>query len=170
MPPSREPQAPPAGVDIPELRPSLEPPSTRSPDGVWVPVPNVDGQARNGMDLADFTGRLNRDSWPDASFASNTSTGFIQHMSLWQRRSARCEDRIRIAKDLGLANLPLREFERISCQVVAPPPSCKHGAGCWVANDALAINRRSRSKFVRQHLPWDMIAGLAKSQMESRRR
>ena len=39
-----------------------------------------------------------------------------------------------------------------------------------VANDALAINRRSRSKFVRQHLPWDMIAGLAKSQMESRRR
>ncbi|MSS84773.1 hypothetical protein FYJ24_08355 [Actinomycetaceae bacterium WB03_NA08] len=39
-----------------------------------------------------------------------------------------------------------------------------------VANDALAINRRSRSKFVRQHLPWDMIAGLAKSEMESRRR
>ena len=37
------------------------------------------------------------------------------------RRRARCEDRIRIAKDTGLANLPLHGFDqnRIWCQIVA---------------------------------------------------
>lgn len=38
-----------------------------------------------------------------------------------------------------------------------------------VTNEALSINRRKRSGFVRQHLPWDMIAALAKSLLGSRR-
>src|SRR5699024_11126753 len=37
------------------------------------------------------------------------------------RRRARCEDRIRVAKDSGLRNLPLASFaqNRIWCQIVA---------------------------------------------------
>jgi Transposase DDE domain group 1 len=37
-------------------------------------------------------------------------TGDIRDRDLFQRRHARVEDRIRDAKDLGLRNLPFREF------------------------------------------------------------
>ena len=58
------------------------------------------------------------------AFATNTAPGGpdaqIANLELRHRRRARCEDRIRAAKDTGLANLPLHGFDqnRIWCQIV----------------------------------------------------
>lgn len=46
------------------------------------------------------------------AFATNTARGQLQDLELRHRRRARCEDRIRIAKDTGLANLPLQGFDQ----------------------------------------------------------
>ena len=55
------------------------------------------------------------------AFATNTTRGQLPDLELRHRRRARCEDRIRIAKDTGLANLPLHGFDanRIWCAIVA---------------------------------------------------
>ena len=42
------------------------------------------------------------------AFATNVRTGQLQTLELRHRQRARCEDRIRCAKDTGLRNLPLR--------------------------------------------------------------
>jgi len=58
------------------------------------------------------------------AFATNTRPGGpgaqIAELELRHRRRARCEDRIRAAKDTGLRNLPLHGFNqnRIWCQIV----------------------------------------------------
>jgi Transposase DDE domain group 1 len=58
------------------------------------------------------------------AFATNTRPGGpgaqIAELELRHRRRARCEDRIRAAKDTGLENLPLHGFDqnRIWCQIV----------------------------------------------------
>jgi hypothetical protein len=58
------------------------------------------------------------------AFATNTRAGGpgaqIADLELRHRRRARCEDRIRAAKDTGLTNLPLHGFDqnRIWCQIV----------------------------------------------------
>jgi hypothetical protein len=58
------------------------------------------------------------------AFATNTRPGGpgaqIAALELRHRRRARCEDRIRAAKDTGLQNLPLRGFDqnRIGCAIV----------------------------------------------------
>ncbi|GAA3873419.1 hypothetical protein GCM10022275_23100 [Tessaracoccus defluvii] len=61
------------------------------------------------------------DGYRLTAFATNTTLGTLQQLELRHRRRARCEDRIRIAKDTGLANLPLQGFNqnRIWCQIVA---------------------------------------------------
>jgi hypothetical protein len=55
------------------------------------------------------------------AFVTNTTTGQLQDLELRHRRRARCEDRIRAAKDTGLRNLPLKNFgaNRIWCAIVA---------------------------------------------------
>jgi hypothetical protein len=59
------------------------------------------------------------------AFATNTPTGGpgtqLADLELRHRRRARCEDRIRVAKDTGLANLPLHGFDqnRIWCAIIA---------------------------------------------------
>ncbi len=60
------------------------------------------------------------------AFATNTRTGGpgttqLADLELRHRRRARCEDRIRVAKDTGLRNLPLHGFDqnRIWCAIVA---------------------------------------------------
>ena len=64
------------------------------------------------------------DGYRLTAFATNTRPGGVggqdQHLELRHRRRARCEDRIRIAKDTGLANLPLQGFNqnRIWCLIV----------------------------------------------------
>jgi hypothetical protein len=55
--------------------------------------------------------------WRVTAFATNTpATGGPHrsdgHLELRHRRRARCEDRIRIAKDTGLTNLPLHDFNQ----------------------------------------------------------
>jgi hypothetical protein len=59
------------------------------------------------------------------AFATNTRTGGpgtqLADLELRHRRRARAEDRIRVAKDTGLTNLPLHDFDqnRIWCAIVA---------------------------------------------------
>ena len=139
------------------------------PEWVWVPALNSDGEAREGADLADFTGLLDLDGWPAGmrvivrrerphpgaqlrfddvdgyrltAFATNTTLGTLQQLELRHRRRARCEDRIRIAKDTGLANLPLHGFDqnRIWCQIVALASELQ----AWSAMLALAGHEARR--------------------------
>ena len=46
------------------------------------------------------------------AFVTNTTRGQLADLELRHRRRARCEDRIRIAKDCGLTNLPLQGFDQ----------------------------------------------------------
>jgi Transposase DDE domain group 1 len=54
------------------------------------------------------------------AFVTNTSRGQVADLELRHRRRARAEDRIRAAKDTGLANLPLHDFAQneIWCAIV----------------------------------------------------
>ena len=47
------------------------------------------------------------------AFATNTPGGQLADLELRRRRRARCEDRIRCAKDTGLANLPLHKHDEV---------------------------------------------------------
>jgi len=118
------------------------------PESVWTPAYNSNGEVRDGADVAEFTGLLDLDGWPAGmrvivrrerphpgaqlrfddvdgyrltAFATNTKTGQLADLEVRHRRRARCEDRIRNAKDTGLVNLPLHGFgaNRIWCQIVA---------------------------------------------------
>jgi hypothetical protein len=55
------------------------------------------------------------------AFATSTRHGQLADLELRHRRRARCEDRIRNAKDTGLRNLPLHGYDQnqICCQIVA---------------------------------------------------
>ena len=44
------------------------------------------------------------------AFVTNTRHGQLADLELRHRRRARCEDRIKSAKDVGLTNLPLHDF------------------------------------------------------------
>jgi hypothetical protein len=117
-------------------------------DDCWEAALDADGNARDGADVAEFTGVLNLKDWPKdmrvivrrerphpgaqlrfedvdgyrlTAFATNTRRGQLQNLELRHRRRARCEDRIRNAKDTGLRNLPLHGFDqnRIWCAIVA---------------------------------------------------
>ncbi|MGB4778851.1 IS1380 family transposase [Microbacterium sp.] len=114
----------------------------------WEPALDADGDVRDGAAVAELTGILDLDGWPDGmrvivrrerphpgaqlrfddvdgyrltAFATNTRRGQLQQLELRHRRRGRCEDRIRQAKDTGLRNLPLHGFDqnRIWCAIVA---------------------------------------------------
>ena len=55
------------------------------------------------------------------AFATSTKYGQLADLELRHRRRARCEDRIRCAKDTGLRNLPLHGFtqNQVWCEIVA---------------------------------------------------
>lgn len=119
------------------------------PKHVWEPAYNSDGEIREGADVAELTGLLDLEKdWPVGmrvivrrerphpgaqlrfddvdgyrltAFATNTTQGQLADLEVRHRRRARCEDRIRVAKDMGLRNLPLVSFaqNRIWCQIVA---------------------------------------------------
>ncbi|QHN26929.1 IS1380 family transposase [Gordonia pseudamarae] len=113
----------------------------------WTPAYDSDGTERDGAWVAELTGVLDLSGWPDGirvivrkehphpgaqlrytdsdgmrltAFATNTTTGQLAALELRHRRRARCEDRIRNAKDCGLTNLPLHGFDqnRIWCAIV----------------------------------------------------
>ncbi|MGY1941650.1 transposase, partial [Nocardia gipuzkoensis] len=110
----------------------------RIPDTVWTPAYDADGQVRPGAWVAEVTGMLDLTGWPAGmrliirkerphpgaqlrftdldglrltAFATNTRRGQLPDLELRHRRRARCEDRIRAAKDTGLRNLPFKSFD-----------------------------------------------------------
>jgi len=118
------------------------------PASAWTPAYDGDGQVRDGAWVADITGLLDTGGWPAGmrvivrkerphpgaqlrftdidghrftSFATDASKGQLAGLELRHRRRARCEDRIRGAKDTGLRNLPLKGFaqNQIWCEIAA---------------------------------------------------
>jgi hypothetical protein len=118
------------------------------PDRVWEPACDAGGQARPGAWVAELTGLLDLAGWPEGmrvivrkerphpgaqlrftdldghrftAFATDAKTGQLADLELRHRRRARCEDRIRNAKDTGLRNLPLHGFaqNQLWCELVA---------------------------------------------------
>lgn len=118
------------------------------------------------------------------AFATNTPTGGpgaqLPDLELRHRRRARCEDRIRCAKDTGLTNLPLHDLDqnRIWCAIVAL--ACEitawmqtlalteHPARRWEPKrlrlrlltiaGALATTARVRTLHLSDHAPWTDLA------------
>jgi Transposase DDE domain group 1 len=118
------------------------------PGRIWEPAYDAGGQVRPGAWVAELTGLLDLTSWPPGMrvivrkerphpgaqlrftdigghrftvFATDARRGQLADLELRHRRRARCEDRIRNAKDTGLRNLPLHGFaqNQIWCELVA---------------------------------------------------
>jgi hypothetical protein len=118
------------------------------PAGAWQPAYDGDGQVRDGAWVADVTGLLDLLSWPAGmrviirkerphpgaqlrftdldghrftAFATDAKRGQLADLELRHRRRARCEDRIRNAKDTGLRNLPLKGFaaNQLWCEIAS---------------------------------------------------
>jgi hypothetical protein len=110
------------------------------PAAAWTPAYDGDGAVRDGAWVADITGLLDLSGWPAGmriivrkerphpgaqlrftdigghrftAFATGTRRGQLADLELRHRRRARCEDRIRAAKDTGLRNLPLSVAGRL---------------------------------------------------------
>ncbi len=166
------------GFTLPEVTEAL---LTKIPSQVWTPAYDADGKVRDGAWVAELTDLLDLSKWPpgmrvivgkerphpgaqlritDAdghrvtAFATNTTRGQLADLELRHRRRARCEDRIRCAKDTGLTNLPLHDFDqnRIWCAVVAL--ACDLLA--WLQTLALVDDaaRRWEPKRLRLRLLW----------------
>ena len=118
------------------------------PEQAWTPAYDAHDEIREGAWVAELTGLLDLTGWPpgmrviarkerphpgaqlritDAdglrvtAFATNSTRGQLPDLELRHRRRARAEDRIRCAKDTGLTNLPLHDFDQnqIWCAIVA---------------------------------------------------
>ena len=118
------------------------------PAGAWTPAYDGDGQVRDGAWVADITGLLDLSCWPAGMrviarkerphpgaqlrftdidghrftcLATDAKRGQLADLELRHRRRARCEDRIRCAKDTGLRNLPLKGYaqNQLWCEIVA---------------------------------------------------
>jgi Transposase DDE domain group 1 len=112
------------------------------------PAYDGNGQAGDGAWVADITGLPDLSSWPGGmrvivrkerphpgaqlrftdidghrftAFATDAKRGQLANLELRHRRRARCEDRIRCAKDTGLRNLPLHGFaqNQLWCEIVS---------------------------------------------------
>ena len=132
------------------------------PDRVWEPAYDAGGEVRPGAWVAELTGLLDLAPWPAGMrvivrkerphpgaqlrftdigghrvtcFATDATAGQLADLELRHRRRARCEDRIRCAKDTGLRNLPLYGFaqNQLWCELVAM--ACELTA--WMAMLAL---------------------------------
>jgi hypothetical protein len=120
----------------------------RIPAEVWTPALDAGDEIRDGAWVAELTGLLDLTGWPQGmrviarkerphpgaqlritdvdglrvtAFATNTTRGQLPVLELRHRRRARAEDRIRAAKDTGLTNLPLHDFDQnqIWCAIIA---------------------------------------------------
>jgi hypothetical protein len=107
------------------------------PARAWTPAYDSDRKPRPGARVAEITGMLDLPGWPEGMrlivrkerphpgaqlrftdidghrvtcFATSTKGGQLADLELRHRRRARCEDRIRCAKDTGLRNLPLQGY------------------------------------------------------------
>jgi hypothetical protein len=173
------------------------------PEAAWTPAYDADGVQRDGAWVADATGVLDLSGWPAGlrvlvraerphpgaqlrftdldgnrltALATNTPRGQLAELELRHRRRARCEDRIRAAKDTGLRNFPLHDFDqnRIWLAIVMLASNLTawlqilalHGtkAAVWepkrlrlrLFTIAGRIARRSRQTYLRlsTHAPW----------------
>jgi DDE family transposase len=117
------------------------------PAAAWTPAYDSDGGVREGAWIAEATGVCDLTGWPPGmrvivrkerphpgaqlrftdhdglrltAFVTNTRRGQLADLELRHRRRARCEDRIRAAKNTGLQNLPLHGFNQnqIWCAIV----------------------------------------------------
>jgi len=109
------------------------------PAAAWTPAYDADRQVRPGAWVAEVTALFDLSGWPagmrlivrkerphpgaqlritDAdghritTFVTNSNRGQLADLELRHRRRARAEDRIRAAKDSGLTNLPLHDFNQ----------------------------------------------------------
>ncbi len=109
------------------------------PEDVCQPAYNGDGAVREGADVAEFTDLVGLKGYPPGmrvivrrerphpgaqlrfddvggyrltAFVTNTGRGQLADLELRHRPRARCEDRIRIAKDTGLQSLPLQGLDQ----------------------------------------------------------
>jgi hypothetical protein len=134
--------------DLPGLIQGLSTGVQALPDRVWEPAYDAGGQPRPGAWVAELTGLLDLSGWPEGmrvivrrerphpgaqlrftdinghrftAFATGARRGQLADLELRHRRRARCEDRIRTAKDTGLRNLPLHGFaqNQVWCELVA---------------------------------------------------
>jgi Transposase DDE domain group 1 len=124
------------------------------PDRVWEPAYDAGGEVRPGAWVAELTGLPELSGWPQGMrvivrrerphpgaqlrftdidghrltcFATDARRGQLADLELRHRRRARCEDRIRGAKDTGLRNLPLHGFNQnqIWCELRRQPDSSR---------------------------------------------
>jgi hypothetical protein len=136
------------GFSLPGDLASIQQKLATIPADLWEPAYDADGQLRPGAWIAEVTDLFTLTSWPAGmrlivrkerphpgaqlritdidghritAFVTNTTRGQLADLELRHRRRARCEDRIRCAKDTGLANLPLHDFaqNQIWCAIVA---------------------------------------------------
>ncbi|MFQ6486205.1 IS1380 family transposase [Brachybacterium epidermidis] len=114
----------------------------------WTPAYDSEDEGiRDGAWVAELTGLLDLQGWPPGmrvivrkerphpgaqlritdhegmritAFATNTPRGQLPVLELRHRRRARCEDRIRNAKDMGLMKFPLQGFaqNQVWCQII----------------------------------------------------
>nr|WP_153416154.1 IS1380 family transposase [Nocardia macrotermitis] len=109
------------------------------PKDVWTPAYDAEGQVRPGAWVAELTGLAELTGWPEdmrlvirkerphpgaqlrftdvdglrlTAFVTNARRGQLPDLELQHRRRARCEDRIRHAKDTGIRNLPFHGFDQ----------------------------------------------------------
>jgi hypothetical protein len=108
------------------------------PAAAWAPAYDSGGGVRDVAWVAEATGVLDLPGWPAGmrvivrkerphpgaqlrftdheglrltAFVTNTRTGQLPDLELRHRRRARCEDRIRAAKETGLTKLPPHGFD-----------------------------------------------------------
>lgn len=123
----------------------------RLPEQAWTAAYDADRQPRDRAQAGELTGLLpglveagwptglrviarrerphpgaqlrltDRHGWRITVFATNPTSGQLADLELRHRRRARCEDRIRCAKDTGLRNLPLRGYaqNQVWCELVS---------------------------------------------------
>ncbi|WP_405730326.1 transposase [Streptomyces sp. NBC_01537] len=118
------------------------------PKKAWTPAYDAGGTERPGAWVAEITDMPDLSTWPKGMrlivrkerphpgaqlrftdldglrltcFATNTTGGQLADLELRHRRRARCEDRIRNARDTGLRNLPLHDTaqNRIWLEIVS---------------------------------------------------
>ena len=119
------------------------------------------------------------DGYRLTAFVTNTRSGQLADLELRHRRRARCEDRIRTAKDTGLTNLPLKSFaqNRIWLLIVQLANellawmamlALDQPARCWEPKTlrhrlftiaaTLAHTGRRRLLHLKQNSPWVTVA------------
>jgi Transposase DDE domain group 1 len=112
------------GFTLPTNTPDL---LAKIPENSWTPAYDAHDQVRDGAWVAELTGLMDLSGWPAGmrvivgkerphpgaqlrfddvdgmritAFVTNTTRGQLPDLELRHRRRARCEDRIRIAKDI----------------------------------------------------------------------